>query len=100
MEENLMVSGPGRRGAMRLIGGAFVGGLAVADRAVSQQAVKNGTTGDPSAKEGSPEPTLAVEDLMREHGVLRRALLVYEEASRRLSRNEQLPVQALREAAD
>lgn len=33
---------------------------------------------------GSEKKTAAVEDLMREHGVLRRALLVYVEATRRL----------------
>lgn len=35
------------------------------------------------------------EDLMREHGVLRRVLLVYEEAARRLSGNEKPPADLL-----
>jgi len=42
----------------------------------------------------------AVEDLMREHGILRRALLVYAEASARLSRGRgEVPPDALRQTA-
>ncbi|MEI6351860.1 MAG: hemerythrin domain-containing protein [Verrucomicrobiota bacterium] len=39
------------------------------------------------------------EDLMREHGVLKRILLIYGEAGRRLDANEELPVEALASAA-
>jgi hemerythrin-like domain-containing protein len=39
------------------------------------------------------------EDLMREHGVLKRILLVYNEAARRLDANEALPPDILPEAA-
>ncbi|GAA4633125.1 hemerythrin domain-containing protein [Actinoallomurus vinaceus] len=40
------------------------------------------------------------EDLMREHGVLKRVLLIYEEAERRLQHGRDLPPEALRESAD
>ncbi len=39
------------------------------------------------------------EDLMREHGVLHRILLVYEEAIRRIRAGESLPVESLGQAA-
>jgi len=46
----------------------------------------------------APE-TLPVEDLMREHGVLRRTLLVYEEIIRRLTDGKEFPPQTLPTAA-
>jgi hemerythrin-like domain-containing protein len=39
------------------------------------------------------------EDLMREHGVLKRVLLIYREAARRLEAKEELPPEALGKAA-
>ncbi len=39
------------------------------------------------------------EDLMREHGVLNRILLIYEECIRRIENNEQYPQDVLRQAA-
>ena len=49
----------------------------------------------PQEDEGSKEVE-AVEDLMREHGVLRRALLVYAEAATRLeSGHGEVPLSAL-----
>ena len=38
------------------------------------------------------------EDLMREHGVLRRIMLVYDEIARRLQQKEEVPLQVLTEA--
>jgi len=46
-----------------------------------------------------PKEVLAVEDLMREHGVLKRILLVYDEAARRLDAKQDLPPDAVRNAA-
>jgi hemerythrin-like domain-containing protein len=54
--------------------------------------------GPKEGKEEEEEVTPA-EDLMREHGVLRRVLLVYEEAIRRLTAHEELPPQVLAGAA-
>jgi len=45
------------------------------------------------------EEVSPAEDLMREHGVLKRVLLVYEETLRRLHAGEELPPEALAEAA-
>src|SRR4051812_43389480 len=60
----------GRRSLMTLAvtgaGGLLVGGAALADERSGKGP-------------GQEKQTPAVEDLMREHGVLRRALLVYEE---------------------
>jgi len=39
------------------------------------------------------------EDLMREHGVLKRILLIYEEAIRRIAAKQDLPPEALKDAA-
>lgn len=50
------------------------------------------------AEEPSTE-VLAAEDLMREHGVLRRALLVYAQAAVRLVRNAPVPADALQRTA-
>jgi hemerythrin-like domain-containing protein len=42
----------------------------------------------------------APEDLMREHGVLNRILLVYDEAIRRLQKNEDVPADVFRKPAE
>jgi hypothetical protein len=42
-------------------------------------------------KESKEEEISPVEDLMREHGVLRRVLLIYEESLRRLDTGKDLP---------
>jgi hemerythrin-like domain-containing protein len=46
------------------------------------------------------EDVSPVEDLMREHGVLRRVLLVYDEVLRRIDRREKYPVEVLPRAAE
>src|SRR5271167_5105061 len=52
--------------------------------------------GAPSAQE---VPVTPPEDLMREHGVLKRVLLIYREGIRRLQASEQLPADALNAGA-
>jgi hemerythrin-like domain-containing protein len=51
------------------------------------------------AKEKDEDEVSPTEDLMREHGVLRRILLVYGEAARRLDAKQELPSGALAQAA-
>jgi len=54
------------------------------------------------AKDKQEKPAEAVsppEDLMREHGVLKRILLIYGEALRRMDTNEDLPPEPLMESA-
>ena len=46
------------------------------------------------------EGVTAPEDLMKEHGVLNRCLLLYEEAQRRLERKEEIPPEAFHHTAD
>lgn len=50
-------------------------------------------------EEHGEEEISPAEDLMREHGVLKRILLIYGEAARRISVNEDLPPEALKESA-
>jgi hemerythrin-like domain-containing protein len=47
--------------------------------------------GDEKKKEEAEEEVSPAEDLMREHGVLKRVLLIYGEAIRRIDANEDLP---------
>jgi hemerythrin-like domain-containing protein len=51
-------------------------------------------------KQDEPEEEISpAEDLMREHGVLKRVLLVYDEAIRRIDAKQDLPPEAVREGA-
>jgi len=65
--------------------GIFIGGAALAGVGVLRAAEK---------EEVSP-----AEDLMREHGVLKRVLLIYEEAIRRMTANQELPVETVADSA-
>ncbi len=51
----------------------------------------NGGLGPANSKGEVEEEISAPEDLMREHGVLNRILLIYEEGLRRLRANEDVP---------
>ena len=52
-----------------------------------------------SEKDKGEEEVSPSEDLMREHGVLKRILLIYEEAIRRLTTKEDLPPEAISNSA-
>jgi hemerythrin-like domain-containing protein len=52
--------------------------------------------GDPELKTAEVTPT---EDLMQEHGVLRRLLLIYDDLGRRLMQEQEAPLPVLQEAA-
>jgi len=67
--------------------GIFIGGAALAGVGVLRAAEKE-------KEEVSP-----AEDLMREHGVLKRVLLIYEEAIRRMTANQELPVETVADSA-
>src|ERR1051326_6890286 len=49
--------------------------------------------------QGGEEDVSPAEDLMREHGVLKRVLLVYGEGIRRLDANQDLPPEPIADAA-
>ena len=59
-----------------------------------------GHTPAPAAEHGTHEDEVTpVEDLMREHGVLRRVMFLYDEASVRLESGRELPLDALASCA-
>ena len=69
--------------------------------AVTAGGVLLSSTGDRTAmaRSAPAEEVPPTEDLMREHGVLKRILLIYEEARRRLRAGTYLPPEALKESA-
>jgi hemerythrin-like domain-containing protein len=71
-----------------------IGGIILATSAI-------GSAGNLLAKEEEKKGTdvSPPEDLMREHGVLKRILLVYAEALRRMEANEDLPPEPIAESA-
>ena len=85
------VVSPGRR---RILAAAVVAGGALVTGARPRRAAEHEPDDD------CAEEILPVEDLMREHGVLRRVLLVYGEVLRRFDAKEPLPPDALPGAAD
>ena len=55
---------------------------------------------EPKREEGDKEEEVSpAEDLMREHGILKRVLLVYGEAIRRIEANEDLPPETVMDSA-
>jgi hemerythrin-like domain-containing protein len=70
------------------------GGIVIASSAVGAAASLFGKEEDKKIEQVSPP-----EDLMREHGVLKRILLVYGEALRRMEANEDLPPEPLADSA-
>jgi hemerythrin-like domain-containing protein len=55
----------------------------------------------PAAAKGKSEDEVSPpEDLMREHGVLNRVMLIYEESMRRIEARRPLPIEAVASAAD
>jgi len=76
--------------------GAAGAGLWIPVLAAEQQRGDGG--GQPKREEPEEDVTPA-EDLMREHGVLKRVLLVYGEAIRRIDAKQDLPPESVREGA-
>jgi hemerythrin-like domain-containing protein len=70
-------------------------GMLIAATSLSGAACLSGTEKERKAWKIPP-----TEDLMREHGVLRRIMLVYDEIARRLKQGEEFPLQVLAEAND
>jgi hypothetical protein len=69
------------------------GGLLLSATAAAQR-------GQPAAANKEQEEEVSPpEDLMREHGILKRVLLVYEEAIRRIEAKQELPPEPVRRAA-
>lgn len=70
-----------RRDLVRFAG---TGGLIVCGALLTGTAASQESRRDPGEEGGEAEEVSATEDLMREHGVLRRTLIVYSEAATRL----------------
>jgi hemerythrin-like domain-containing protein len=88
IQVNLMSS---RRRFLKRSGIAIITGLAAHSFAVIAQGAK---------KTEKPEVEISpVEDLMREHGVLSRALLIYDEIARRIDDNKEFPPDVLTRTA-
>ena len=76
----------------------FLQGVAVgAPLVLTGYALGGSTEPESSPPEEDVSPS---EDLMREHGVLKRILLIYEEAIRRLNAGEDLPPESLADSAE
>ena len=69
------------------------GGVAVAATLIFADPLS--LLGQEKLKEKEEVPVSVTEDLMREHGLLRRILLAYEECVRRIEANENLPPNAI-----
>src|SRR5437762_116872 len=82
---------PNRRVFLR--GGIIFSGAALAGAALLRGAEKEKQSEEKEIEVGPPE------DLMREHGVLKRVLLIYGEALRRLGAKQDFPPDALATAA-
>ena len=83
-------------GRRRLLGISVSAAGAIALSACDKPQPKAAEPGAPAEGE---VPVTPPEDLMREHGVLKRVLLIYREGIRRLQASEQLPVDALNAGA-
>jgi hemerythrin-like domain-containing protein len=96
-----MITGDGKAGRRTFAldvsmaaAGALLAGCTGASAATTPPRSPGG--GKDEAGEGDVSPA---EDLMREHGVLNRVILVYEEAARRIDAGEPLPPETLASAA-
>jgi len=88
-----MTNAAERRRAFLWMSGVAGAGLVLSATALAQG--RGGTAGKEEEEDVSPP-----EDLMREHGVLKRVLLVYEEAIRRIDVRQDLPPDTVRNSAD
>jgi hemerythrin-like domain-containing protein len=89
-----------RRDLLGLPATAMAGSLALTACGGSADKAKAGASSPTQSSPGQAQaPVTPPEDLMREHGVLKRVLLMYREGIRRLDHGEQLPAQALNAGA-
>jgi len=76
--------------------GAWSAALVLAAESAARAEEKAKTDAKPAAKEIEVTPN---EDLMREHGVLRRIIILYDEAATRLEASKDLPLETVSRAA-
>ncbi len=87
-----------RRGFLNKIGGIISMAAVMAPHGFTAEA-GTGQKGGRNLKEKETEGVSPTEDLMREHGVLGRILLIYEEILRRLKTNRTFPAEVLSSSA-
>lgn len=76
------------------------GGLLLTSFAPSSWADPRAQTAPAAKPDETAEDVSPAEDLMREHGVLNRILLIYDEAARRIDAKADLPPEPLAKASD
>ncbi len=79
-------------------GGLLLAGCSGVVQSGGQAQTRPGEPGRPGVKVKAEAEVSPAEDLMREHGVLRRVLLVYGEAARLLEAEKDLPPEVLKDA--
>jgi hemerythrin-like domain-containing protein len=84
----------------QFLGAATVTGGGLVLPACSRSAENAARQGGPANKKGEEEEVSPAEDLMREHGVLKRVLLIYREGIRRIDTKQDLPPDILRTSAN
>lgn len=83
---------------LSLLGGALL--IGCRPTSTTNTSATNDDGREPAPGEALPEQVTAIEDLMREHGILRRALLVYQELAVRLRQDpEAVPAASLEKTA-
>lgn len=95
-DDHVIEQPPRAVGRRQLLGTSISAAGVIALSACGGPQPKAGQPGAPAEEEVSVTPP---EDLMREHGVLKRVLLIYREGIRRLQAGDQAPVQALNASA-
>lgn len=85
--------------ARRQFFGGVVGAVALAFSSCARSPSTESANIERTSLERREEEISPAEDLMREHGVLKRVLLIYGEGLRRIEANEELPPQALSDSA-
>ncbi|MFF4615547.1 hemerythrin domain-containing protein [Nonomuraea jabiensis] len=88
-----------RRREVLGLSAALACGSAVATGCGAAQQAGSAATSTPAPTQGQEVPVTPPEDLMREHGVLKRVLLIYREGIRRINAGEQVPTQPLHAGA-
>lgn len=89
-----------RRAFLRAVGRLSGGLVLLRSTGLGQARAEGAPAKKGAGKAAAPEADVSpAEDLMREHGVLQRLLLVYDEAIRRLDRQEDLPSDTVADAA-
>jgi hemerythrin-like domain-containing protein len=87
------------RSRRRFLGGVTATGGSLILASCSTSPESAGTKGAAAAKKGEEAEVSPAEDLMREHGVLKRVLLIYREGIRRIDSKQDLPPEVLSASA-